>query len=363
LTDAATNQPGILILGGSTDQLFMLETARKMGLRTACLDANPAAPGLARAEVGAAIDFSDLPAVCRWIDQQKIGLNGVCSMGSDVPHLLAAIGDRYNWPAPTAATGALTTDKLAMKACFEANGVATPRFASVQTAGDVAQHWDAWGCQKVIIKPTDRAGSRGVRLLAETSEIAAAVAHAQDQGRCGQLILEEFVPGLQISTETVVAGGQARTPGFADRVYEGMAGFHPQIMENGGWLPSRHRGQPLADQVIELVERAATALGITDGPAKGDVVVCPRRGPMMIEMAARLSGGDFCESLVPLSSGVNYVRTVLEIALGRRPDWSTLVPTTDRVVANRYFFPPAGASKRWIFPPRSARCRESSKWF
>jgi hypothetical protein len=60
----------------------------------------------------------------------------------------------------------------------------------------------------------------------------------------------------------------------------------------------------------------------------------------MLEMGARLSGGDFASGTVPLSSGIDYVRTVIEIAIGREPT----VPerTCDRVVANRYLFTPAG---------------------
>ena len=40
------------------------------------------------------------------------------------------------------------------------------------------------------------------------------------------------------------------------------------------------------------------ALEINNWVAKGDIVIDKKRGPIIIEMAARLSGGDFCESLV-----------------------------------------------------------------
>ena len=154
-------------------------------------------------------------------------------------------------------------------------------------------------------------------------------------------MLEEYVDGLQISTETIVVDNRACTPGFADRVYENMQCFWPNIMENGGWLPSSV-DKKLHEEISHLVEISARALGITSGVAKGDVVICPNRGPMIIEMAARLSGGDFSESLVPLSSGVNYVRTVIEIATNSKPDLNKLRPQEFNVVANRYFFPPDG---------------------
>ncbi len=338
-------KPVLLVLGGGTDQLFMLETARAMGLGAACLDGNPDAPGLRTADLAAPIDFSDLPAVFTWIDAQRAGgvnLAGVSTMGSDVPHLLAAIGERYGWPAPSRETGALATDKLAMKIRFKERSVPVPLFLAVDSAAMARECWNDWGCDRVVIKPTDRAGSRGVRVLADPDALPRAFAHARQEAKSGRVILEEFVPGPQVSTETIIWQGRPLTCGFADRLYEGMEVLHPQIMENGGWLPSRFAGTPLQKQIERLVESAASALGVASGVAKGDVVVCPRRGPMVIEMAARLSGGDFSAGLVPLGTGVNYVAAVITMALGREPDWSALVPSRHLIVANRYFFPPPG---------------------
>ena len=66
---------------------------------------------------------------------------------------------------------------------------------------------------------------------------------------------------------------------------------------------------------------------------------------MVIEIAARLSGGDFCESLVPLGTGVNYVKAAIQIAIGEDPDLDSLKPQFNRAVVNRYFFPSPGRLK------------------
>ena len=63
---------------------------------------------------------------------------------------------------------------------------------------------------------------------------------------------------------------------------------------------------------------------------------------MIIEMAARLSGGDFSEGLVPLGTGINYVKEVIRIALGEEPIWSNMEEKYSKAVANRYFFIPTG---------------------
>jgi biotin carboxylase len=153
-------------------------------------------------------------------------------------------------------------------------------------------------------------------------------------------MVEEFVPGPQISTETILWSDRHATPGFADRNYELLERFRPQIMENGGWVPSAlDASQRVA--IEEVAAQAARALGIEAGVAKGDIVLGPE-GPVVIEIAARLSGGDFCESLVPLGTGVNYVREAIRIAMGQQPDFEALAPRWNRAVANRYLFPEPG---------------------
>jgi len=334
----------LLQLGGSTDQLFMLQTALAMGYGVVVLDANPAAPGLKLAPYAAPIDFSDIPRVIEYVDRLRadgVDVAGVSTMGSDIPQLIARIAAHYGWPGISVATGDLATDKLAMKQRLEQQGIPVPRYALVDSATAVIAQWRRWSCPRIIIKPTDRAGSRGVSLVAYESDCQAAFEYARSSGRSGAVLMEAFIAGPQISTESILFDERSATPGFADRVYTGMEVFHPQIMENGGWVPSS-LSQDIQQQVSVLAEQAARALGIQRGVAKGDLVIDAQRGPLVIEIAARLSGGDFCESLVPLGTGVNYVREVIRMALGEAPQWSELTPHFQKAVANRYFFLPPG---------------------
>ena len=113
--------------------------------------------------------------------------------------------------------------------------------------------------------------------------------------------------------------------------------FAPHIIENGGIHPSKVIGEKRKD-IESLVERAALALGIENGVSKGDVVITRDGTPMIIEMAARLSGGDFSESLIPIGCGVNIVRAAIRIAIGKSPDLISLRDQWERLIANRYFF-------------------------
>lgn len=340
--DAAA--PLLVVLGAGSDQRFLLQTARGMGLRTLAFDMNPAAEGATFADRFVAISTRDVAGICACLDglrAQGIRPAGVTTMGSDIPEIVAAVAAHLGTPSVTMETARLATDKFAMKQAFQRAGVAIPWFAEIRDLADLLEVLDRRG-GRLVLKPVDRSGSRGVFLVDATmrGQIPALFEEARQLSFSGRVQVEEFVPGPLYSTETVFYRGRGVTPGFADRNYEWLDLLRPRIIENGAWMPTALTPAEQA-RVDALLAGAAAALGLRDGTAKGDVVWGPD-GPLLIEMAARLSGGDFCESLVPLCTGVNYVPAAIDIALGRAPDFSVLTAPARQAVGNRYFIGEAG---------------------
>lgn len=332
----------LLVLGASTDQIFMIETARAMGLRVVAIDMNPESKGFECADESAVVSTRDIKGIRKLVDDlraQGHSIRGVTTMGSDIPDIIAEISDYLGTPGPSRQTARLATDKYLMKVRFAECGIPIPWFELVESLDELVAIANRRGFP-FVLKPIDRSGSRGVFLVEESADLEDLFRRSFEYSRVGRCLVEEYLTGPQISTETVLSKGKGVTPGFADRNYELLEQFRPQFMENGGWVPS----QVSHDErraVEDLVVRASLALGVTDGVTKGDVVMTPE-GPKMIELAARLSGGDFCESLVPLGTGVNYVKAAIQLAIGEAPRFADLVPTRDRCVANRYFFAESG---------------------
>lgn len=340
-----TNKKTLVILGASNDQLFMIRTAQDMGLRVLALDMNEWSPGFAVADDSAVISTRDVPAICAYLDEYRKthAIAGVTTMGSDIPDIVAQVAAHLGARSVSLESARLTVDKYAMKARFKERGIPIPWFKEIASAEELRQVIAQRGLP-LIIKPVDRSGSRGVFKLRAGDDADELYARSKEFSFSGRVQVEEYLPGPQISTETVMYQGRAATPGFADRNYEGMERFLPQIMENGGWVPSTLSA---ADRIAveALVERASLALDITDGVTKGDVVMTPN-GPKMIEMASRLSGGDFCAGLVPLGTGVNYVEAAINLAIGALVDFDAFRQKWNKAVANRYFFPEAGTLVR-----------------
>ncbi len=82
----------------------------------------------------------------------------------------------------------------------------------------------------------------------------------------------------------------------------------------------------------EVMRKGIVALGIDNGCAKGDIKLT-RHGPMIGELAARLSGGFMSAYTYPLSTGVDLIRAAIEIALGQEP--GNLEPLHHRVSIER----------------------------
>nr|WP_286265400.1 ATP-grasp domain-containing protein [Thalassotalea atypica] len=332
----------LLLLGAGTDQCFAIKTAKAMGHYVVVVDGNPNAAGFEIADEYAVVSTRDLIALKTFVDEFQAkgkSIDGVSVMGSDISQFVAKLAQYIGAPHIPVLSAEIATDKYLMKKCFLEKDVPIPWFQMLNDYEDLKSVIKNRGLP-LIIKPTDRSGARGVFLLTESSDIEALYEHAKAESFSNTVMVESYLAGPQISTESIMYEGKAYTPGFVDRNYDRMPDYLPFIIEDGGWEPSRVT-QEQRLEVELLVEQAALALGVTDGVVKGDIVLT-ESGPKVIEMATRLSGGDFSESLVPLGTGVNYVESAINIALGIKPDLNSLRPKFQQAVANRYFFPPAG---------------------
>lgn len=331
-----------VVLGAGTDQTFMIRCAQELGFKVLAFDYDPEAIGFKQADHYAIISTRDTDKLKSYLEafQEKGNtLAGISTMGSEISEIIACLTHHFDLPGISQETAFIGSNKLAMKERFKERNIPIPQFKKIDTEDELAQFAQSVG-YPVIIKPVDRSGARGVFYIEDPKQIPKLFQQSKSLSFINQVMVEEYLSGPQISTETLLTENQSKTPGFADRNYDDASLFHPNIIENGGWTPSR-LPNGTREKIEKLVETASRALGVKRGTTKGDVVLT-EDGPKIIEMAVRLSGGDFSESLVPLGSGVNYIHSAIRIATGHDPEFENLEPKFKCFVANRYFFPPSG---------------------
>lgn len=335
-------EKAILIVSGGIEAVAGIKVAKDMGLHVVVSDMNPQAPGFAVADdtiVASTYDVEATVKAAREYHRSARPLDGVICIASDIPLTVACVAKELGLPGITVESANLSSDKLAMKQKFQSDGVPVPWFSQVSSVEVLRRFVDKQG-YPLVIKPVDSRGARGVLRLTEDVELAWAFDYAKGQSPTGRVMLERFLDGPQVSTESIVLNGTAHTPGFADRNYELLDTYAPHMIENGGELPS-HLPEATQEAVREVVQKAAHSMGIEDGVVKGDIVVHEGK-PYVIELAARLSGGYFCTHEIPLNTGVDFVQQAIKLAIGEPVNPDDLEPRYQRPVSQRYLFPKPG---------------------
>lgn len=274
-------------------------------------------------------------------------IDGVICVASDVPLTVAKVADALKLPGISIASAKLAIDKLAMKNHFLKDKVPIPWFTSIDSSIDLKDKVKNKGFP-LVIKPVDSRGSRGVLRLLEETDLDWAYNTAKEYSPTGRVMLEKFMIGPQVSTESIIINGSAYTIGFSDRNYEFLDKYAPHIIENGGQLPS-HLDCKTKKAVEGLIQTSAKSMGIKDGIVKGDIVIADGK-PYVIELAARLSGGYFCTHEIPLNTGVDLLGAAIRQALGEEIHLRELESKYNRPVAQRYIFPNPGKVSSVDFP-------------
>ena len=332
----------LFIISGGLEALEGIRCAKEMGLRVVVSDGDPEAPGFELADetiVCSTYDIEGTIRAAREFHQINGLIDGVICIAADVPLTVANVAAELGLPGIPVEAARLSMDKLAMKRKFESDNLPVPWFSEVKSVEQLEKFASVRGLP-LALKPVDSRGARGVIRLTQDVDLNWAFNISLKESPTNRVMVEKFLSGPQVSTESIVLNGVAHTPGFADRNYELLNRYAPYMIENGGQLPSR-LPQTTQEAIKVLIEQSARSMGIINGVVKGDIVVHEGK-PYIIEMATRLSGGYLCTYEIPLNTGVNFVKQAILLALGEKIDPLDLKPKYQRHVVQRYLFPEPG---------------------
>ncbi len=322
----------ILVLGAGIMQKPAITFAKERGLETVVVDADPNAACVGLADRFEKIDLKDKETLEAFARSLKMdgGLSGVMTAGTDFSATVAWVAERLGLPGIPYEVALDASDKERMRRRFKAAGVPSPEFIIVHQS-----QFTAGGLEMlpfpfpVVVKPVDNMGARGCRRADSAEDLRAALQDALAFSRSGRAIVEEYMDGPEFSVDAIVYQGTISICGLADR----HIFFPPYFIEMGHTMPTAIPEQEAA-ALLETFKAGVRALGITNGAAKGDIKLTPR-GPMIGEIAARLSGGYMSGWTYPYASGVEPTKAAIAVAIGEAP--GSLEPTRSWTSAERAF--------------------------
>ncbi len=324
-----------MIVGGGIFQVPVIKTARDMGLKVVVTDYDPDAEGMRLADFPLVVSTRNINLTVNAAKQfhQECPLDGVMTVGTDASQTVAAVANALGLPGIPFEVAERATDKIKMRRCLREKGVAVPDFRPIWTLEE-AQIAVQEMTLPLVIKPCDNMGARGVKKIQHPDELPSAFQEAKEASISGNLIIEHYMEGPELSLDALVCEGQIEITGVADRLIERS----PYFVEVGHTLPSA-LPQDQQDQVVGTFKSAIKAIGINHGAAKGDIKMTSA-GPKIVEIAARLSGGWMSAHTFPLSTGINLYKAAIEIALGQSP--SDMKVKNKLVAVERAIIPPPG---------------------
>ncbi len=332
-------QKTIMIIGGGLLQLPVILTGKKMGLRIIVTDYNPDAIGIKYADIPIVMSTRDIEGTVRVakVQNEITPINAVLTAGTDASMTVAAVANTLNLPGIKFEDAEAATNKIKMRMRFKEHNVPSPSFLPVWSLSDAKKACRILGFP-IVIKPSDNMGARGVRRIDSMAELADAFQFSKAASPSGDLIIEEFMEGAELSIDAIVYNKEITFSGIADRIIS----HPPYFIETGHNMPSA-LPQSAIENACDVMRQGIHALGITIGAAKGDIKITAK-GAMIGELAARLSGGFMSSYTYPLSTGVDLMRAAIEVALGQEP--ANLDPVFKKVSIERAILPKPGTVKK-----------------
>ena len=324
----------LMIVGASVLQIPAILKAKSMGLYVGVVDFNPHAIGIQYADEFFNASTMDEDAVLKAAEDFKP--DGIMTLATDMPMRgVSKASDKLHLHSISYETSFKATDKYEMIKAFKAYGVPAPWFFDVDSFEDL-KALDGKVDFPCIIKPTDNAGSRGVAKVKNCEELLENYEYSHSCSRHGKVIVEEYLDGPEVSVEVMVVNGEVNILQITDKITTDS----PHFVEMGHTQPSR-LSEGIQSQIRAVAKLACKSIGLDKGPAHVEMKVTSR-GPVMIELGARMGGDNITTHLVPLSTGIDMVKATIDVALGETPD---IIPTLHNGSAIRYFEVPLGTIK------------------
>lgn len=320
----------LMILGASILQLPAITKAKEMGLDVVVVDMNPEAVGFNVCDIEKEIISTiDISAVISAAKKHKI--DGIMTLATDMPmRTVAAVAKEMNLIGIDEETALKATNKAEMRKALEFNNVPIPKFFVVRNKDEYKEAVKQFTVP-FIVKPADSSGSRGiyeVKDIANQELINEAYDYCRPFSRIGDVVVEEYMDGPEVSVETLTVDGLCHIIQITDKLTTGA----PHYVEMGHSQPTQFCKE-ISDKIADVAKAANKAIGITNGPSHTEIIVTSD-GPKIVELGARLGGDNITTHLVPLSTGVNMVECCINIALGIKPN---LEPKWEQGSAIRYF--------------------------
>ena len=301
----------LAIIGAALFQEPAILKAKELGLETHVFAWEAGDPGEKMADFFYPISIREKEEIlekCR-----EIGIDGIISIASDLAMVTVNyVAENMGLTGNSTAATLISTNKHEMREAFAAGGDPSPKSMVVEADVDPASiNMDF----PLIVKPTDRSGSRGVFKVEKPEDLREAIDFAINESFEKKAVVEEYATGQEYSVEYISCRGRHYLLAITEKTTSGA----PWFIEMSHIEPA-----PVSDLRRENIRRvcdhALDTLMLYDGAGHIELKADDEENIKIIEIGGRMGGGFIGSDLVELSTGYDYVGNVIKIAMGEEID-------------------------------------------
>ena len=325
-------------------QVPLIAEVQKLGLNTIVSDYSSDCVCEVLADKFLQIDIFDIEghvSALKVLMEEGYQIVGVLAAGIDAPETMTTIAKFLGLPSVETETAHLVHNKHKFREKLKELNYPVPQFVTVseKDLDRIPELVEKIGFP-LIVKNTDSSGSRGTKIFYENDPqgIADILKEAIRVSKSGLALIEECWEGPEQTVETIFdVSGKFHPCFITDRIFNRENGY---AMEIGLRSPS-NLPAAIQQEMFTVAENVARDLGIKVGAAKYDMILTPK-GPRIIEMTVRLSGGFDCQYLTPAATGKNVMKAAILTALGENFSSALLENTKNKVGLSERIWPEPG---------------------
>lgn len=295
----------LVIIGASELQLPLILKAKDKGYETHVFAWKCGDVGEKEADVFYPISIVEKELILE--ECKKILPDGIVTIASDLAVITVNyVANKLNLIGNPIEDVKFTTNKFLMRERLTSNNIKCPKYIKTNNSqNDIDLKYP------LIVKPTDRSGSRGVSKIESNKELKLAIENAINQSFSNEAIIEEFVKGKEYSVEFISQNGIHKFLAITEKITTGS----PNFIEIGHIQPARI-DKKMVSVIEKYVRKALDALNIKNGASHSEIMITDDNDIFVIEIGARMGGDCIGSDLVEISTGFDFVNAVIDCSCG-----------------------------------------------
>jgi biotin carboxylase len=299
----------LAILGASYLQVPLIVKAKELGIETHVFAWEEGAVGKELADYFYPISILNTDEICNIC--QKININGITAIATDIAMpTVNFIAEKLGLVGNPLEATLKSTDKFEMRKALKSNGIPCPGFVLCESN-------DFENREKLIfpliVKPTDRSGSRGVTKVWNIEETNIAIMKALENSIVKRAIVEEFIDSdKEVSVEFISFKGIHYPLAITDKV----STRDPYFVEIAHHQPA-NLDLEVSERIYDITKKVLDTLGIKNGASHTELYVLKNGDIRIVESAGRMGGDLIGSHLVALSTGFDFLTATIDVALNQ----------------------------------------------